>query len=299
MRETRIGGLRFSEWADGRRLLIIESDRLKKCIQYCNKKRIQALHISRYHGYKLDNIDFLADCPEIQDIHLQSGIPDLNGLYSLHKLTRLSVVFEHKINFALLPRLVNLATDWSAEVDNGLFSARRLKRLWLRGYRPKQIRNLARIENLVNLEYLHIIFANITSTDGIESLPKLKQLGLSYCRNLKDISALRKRAETLNELEIDRCGKLQSLEATLEKLNQLRKIILCRCGTLRGLNFVKRLPRLEFLSFVEVDILDGDLTPCLDLKYVGFQNKRHFSHTFEEVRSAIQKRSRGRDLYPR
>jgi hypothetical protein len=169
--------------------------------------------------------------------------------------------------------------------------------LWLRGYRPKKYHDLSRFKAIDKLEHLHIALSNIKTLKGIEALHVLRELALSYCRSLEDISELSENTATLQELQIDRCKKARNLEMMLKKLKQLRKIILSHCRDLPSLKFVKQLPKLEFLSFVDTNVLDGDITPCLNLKFVGFMNKRHFSHTFEEVRSIIEKRTNEQNLY--
>ena len=49
-------------------------------------------------------------------------------------------------------------------------------------------------------------------------------------------------------------------------------------------------PKLQEISFVEINVEDGDLSPCLGLDYVGFFNKRHYSHTVAEVDAIIAER---------
>ena len=46
MSEVMIDGFRFSKWAYGRQLLIVESARLRECIDYILTNHITWLHIS-------------------------------------------------------------------------------------------------------------------------------------------------------------------------------------------------------------------------------------------------------------
>jgi len=46
------------------------------------------------------------------------------------------------------------------------------------------------------------------------------------------------------------------------------------------------MPALESFAFVGTKVLDGDMTPAIRLKYAGFDDKRHYSHTIDEVRKA-------------
>jgi len=44
------------------------------------------------------------------------------------------------------------------------------------------------------------------------------------------------------------------------------------------------MPNLEDFRFMSTDISDGDMTPTIRLKYAAFSNKKHFSHTLEQIR---------------
>ncbi|MDE7303291.1 MAG: hypothetical protein K2N60_08260, partial [Oscillospiraceae bacterium] len=54
-----------------------------------------------------------------------------------------------------------------------------------------------------------------------------------------------------------------------------------------SLDFILDMPKLREISFVNSNIIDGDMTPLLKhspkLEFVGFNNKRHYSHLWEDV----------------
>jgi hypothetical protein len=50
-----------------------------------------------------------------------------------------------------------------------------------------------------------------------------------------------------------------------------------------GTDGIKML-NLEFISFVGTNILDGNLHWCKGIGYVGFENKRHYSHKFKDFK---------------
>ena len=43
------------------------------------------------------------------------------------------------------------------------------------------------------------------------------------------------------------------------------------------------MPKLKFFSFVDTNIDDGDLTPCMRLEYAGTLNKRHYNMKAEDL----------------
>jgi hypothetical protein len=53
--------------------------------------------------------------------------------------------------------------------------------------------------------------------------------------------------------------------------------------------------RLDFFSFVDTNVLDGDLSPLLDLpklRYVGTMDKRNYSHKMAEFNELLAQRDR-------
>ena len=143
---------------------------------------------------------------------------------------------------------------------------------------------------------LGVVQCSIDSATGVEHLRKLCCLELSYCPRLEDITPLARLSDGLLELELDHCKKIPDL-TFLRCLRRLRKLIVSDCGEVATLGFIKAMTDLEFLSFVGTNVLDGDMTPCFNLKYAGFMNKRHYSHTFEEVEAKIaEPAGKGSDL---
>ena len=63
------------------------------------------------------------------------------------------------------------------------------------------------------------------------------------------------------------------------------------CGNLASLAFLNKLLALDEFRFVKMEVLDGDLTPLLRLKSVGFIDKRSYSHTCAEVEAITAQHS--------
>ena len=149
MADLIIDGFRFVEWPRGRRFLIIESDRLPECVAYCREKQIQWLDVTPSHGYRRGDLDFLHDCTHATGIFLMSSFADMSGLYALQRLTWLSAICRHEIDFAAFPVLADVATDWNPVIDDSLFGKSSLTRLWLRGYKSpsRTLQCLAALRN--------------------------------------------------------------------------------------------------------------------------------------------------------
>lgn len=135
------------------------------------------------------------------------------------------------------------------------------------------------------LRELSIVQCGVPSLDGvIGDISGVTQLELAYCPKVRSVKRLTE-FSALVTLDIQSMKNVQDWSA-LATLKGLSKLKLSGCGNVRDLNFVKQLPALNFFTFVETPIESGDLSPLLEsdsLKYVGFLNKRNFSHSLEEI----------------
>ena len=62
------------------------------------------------------------------------------------------------------------------------------------------------------------------------------------------------------------------------------------------LAWTKGMDDLDFFSFVETNVEDGDLAPLLDLprlEYVGTMDKKHYNYTFDAINELLAQRTRG------
>ncbi len=49
----------------------------------------------------------------------------------------------------------------------------------------------------------------------------------------------------------------------------IKKMLILDCGSIQSLEFINKMTSLEFLSFGQTNILDGNLSYCKRLNYVG------------------------------
>ena len=283
-------GFPFLKYPDGRMFLSVQSGRLAECVRYCRDADVRHLHLSPYHGFGGNDTDFLKDCPRVTDVHLQGGTFDLSGLYHLGDLTFLSAVFElrQELDLRRFPALAELRADWHPRRLAGLYDCPRLARLVLRKYKPRS-RDLTDLGRLASLESLQLVQSPITSLAGVEAMSRLWELELHYCARLTDVTALAARADTLQRLRLDRCRNVAGREG-VARLRRLTHLSFCGDSPIPSIGFVRGMPRLRFFAFVGTDVLDGDMTPLLGLGYAGFDSKRHYSHTFEQVQQIIRDR---------
>jgi protein phosphatase 1 regulatory subunit 7 len=88
-------------------------------------------------------------------------------------------------------------------------------------------------------------------------------------------------------LHIETCSSIQDF-AALAKCKSLRRLRYINCGVIGSLAPLRDFKALEEFRFVKTNVLDGDMTPLMSLKSIGFENKRHYSHTPEQIDAAIR-----------
>jgi len=152
-------------------------------------------------------------------------------------------------------------------------------------YRPKS-KDLSEMQSLENLVYLNLIQSNIESLKGIGKFRNLKRLELNYCLKLSSELGIDDLADSLEILYIEQSKKL-SLGTNIEKLKKLRVLCFNDCGPIESLEFIRDLPKLIDVRFVNTNILDGNLNPAIShptLKNCGYLNKRHYNIDCEEMK---------------
>ncbi|PFB27737.1 hypothetical protein [Bacillus cereus] len=262
----------------------IHENRLDEYVDFINTNNFTDVYINDLR-YSLDHINFLERCPQIESLHISSTtITDYSALYKLKNLKSLALEEPQvPLNVTALESYTNLEElyiQWNKNIT-GFESCPNLKELYIWKYKPKQ-KNLEELMSLQKLEKLRITQGNINSLKGCRAFPKLKHLEIYYLRNLEHIDEIENNASTLTYIEFDHCSKIKN-HGYLRYLTELETVILSGCGNIQNLQFVKELPKLKLLSFVDSTIVDGNLEPCVGIDFVGFNNKRHYSHKFNEL----------------
>jgi hypothetical protein len=182
--------------------------------------------------------------------------------------------------------LIWLSLEWSPKtILPTAVSNNNLQYLSIRSYKNKSLETIPFYKNLIGLT---LDFGSVVSLSGIERFINLRLYEHRYGHNLYDISAL-KNLPSLIEIELNHCRKIY-IDNIFEHCRQLKILRYFGCANLSSLSFLKKLKDIEFFSFSDINIEDGDLTPLLKLKYFGFYpNKKHYSHTLDELRKIQQK----------
>lgn len=275
------------DWGDYK-VMSIDSRRIDECMRFYRRRKLDGVSVSPYEGYKRKNLSFLKDYPFIEGVVAPyAGNLDLSDLSALRKLKFISLHNTKKsLDYAQFPYLEEIRVQWHSGLRLPETSLR-MRHLYLAQY-ASQTKDCTDLPHYVNLDSLELVLGSTRSLKGLEKYKKLKHLALHQLTKLEGLGDLK--SPSLDFLDMEVCRKISDY-THLTTLRNLRVLRIGRCARIPSLDFIKRMRKLEELIFVETDVEDGDLSPCLRLKYVDFFNKRHFSHTREQVHAIIAERA--------
>jgi len=251
---------------------------------------IAELEINVAKGWRGHNIDFVRTFPQLQSLEVFSlGLKDVSAVHHLHSLKRLAVTTycETPIDASQFPELESIALEWRPGCES-VFACSTLRECFINRYSSK---GTLPVERLPHLESLSILNSSIRSLHGLVPLKSLTRLRIAGLRTLSSLSGIDSLVK-LVDLDISSCNKLTSI-TEVYNLRKLIRLMLNNCGSIESLRPILALHQLTTISFWEsTTIADGDLSPLLaltSLKQVSFANRRHYSHTREQILADISR----------
>jgi hypothetical protein len=228
-------------------------DRLSKLNQ------IYAINIDGEHK----GADFLQERLELRYLHL----PRQRGMFSLRRLVNLRVLSLHGSNFC----------DYDALLQLRGFSAFN----W--GSDSADIRKLSASTHLASLS---LNKTNISTLNGISEFLELRELDVYAAPKLVDISDLERMPDSrIDRIQFERCANIKDW-SVLGAVKSVRHLLLISCGKMETLEFVRSLPKIQYVAVPETKILDGNLAKCFDnpsLRAIGFLNSKSYDLRAEDA----------------
>ena len=253
-------------------------------IEYINKNKIEQARVI------MPCVEFLNCCPSLKYLRIEQLYVDkpldFSPLYKMKVIKHLSCNNEvsivnnkeiKKFNTIDYSKIKGLESLQVSQLPNhkNYTNISTLKSLSISAYLNND-KNLKGMFSSKILDTLEMILCKEESLDGIETSEKLQCLYIYYNRSLNDISALRNVKKTLKALKIEHCSKVNDF-SVLEELENLEYLQIIGNNVLPDIQFIKKLKKLKTFMF-DVNILDGDLTPCLSLNYVAcLKYKKHYN----------------------
>lgn len=235
----------------------------------------------------MPDLRFLLSCPTLKHLRIIPSYDspdefDFTPLYELPEIMSLNCQNQYGdkmqhmgiIDYSKIQGLVNLFVSVNRGAVN-FDKVESLKTLDVGGFRGKR-RDLSDLFCSKELDTLRLIDCGIHSLDGIETSHKMQCLYLHYNRSLHDISSLCNVGQTLRALRIENCSKIRDF-SVLAELENLELLELSGSNTLPNLDFLKSMKNLKTFIF-NMNVLNGDLTPCLALSYVySEKDRKHYN----------------------
>lgn len=213
------------------------------------------------------------NAPDDLDLSPIYELPEVKELYCYNRYGEDGKYFR-EVDYLRVPGLISI----NFEANRGTLNYNRvetLRSVHAGGFRGKN-RDLTDLFCSTEVDTLSLIQCGMNSLNGIETSRKMQCVYLHYNRCLNDISALGKVKETLRALRIENCPQIKDF-SVLGELEQLELLQLMGSNVLPSLDFLKRMKNLKTFVF-SVNVLDGDLSPCLGLSYVySAKDRRHYN----------------------
>ena len=255
-------------------------------MEYAQKEGLTGIAISPLGGFRLPNLSFLKSFPNVEKLTiLHSEMIDISAVSALKRLRYLQISGKSKQSLDLrdFPLLQELGVQWWPKLYFGdLLPSLRTLRLSQYATRTNDLTALPQIPELIDLK---LVQSSKLTLSGINRFPSLRKFSVAYFPQLTKLLPLAAfRDSNLETLEFDHCKKLTDHDE-VRAIVSLKRLAFNSCGEIPSLRFLNDLPLLESFSFVNTNIVDGDLTPCLRLKFVGFFDKRHYSHRNADIKT--------------
>jgi hypothetical protein len=264
--------------------LKIESDRISESIKFIKENEIDKIYISRVFGYKLDDIKPLLELEGIKGFEYQeSGNKvSLKGIESFSQLEHLRIDDDQNVDLSKFPNLKYLIIKWSNKIEN-FDSCDKLEQLFLWNFNSTE-KSFIQFPLLNGLTELELNFGNATTLDELLLSNSVKKLEFNYYPKLNTIKKLGE-FSALQSIKFSNCKNIEDFQA-LTNLKNLKSLSINNCGSLKDIEFIRDMNNLTQFIFVDTNIINGDLSPLTDdrFEYIGFNDKRHYSHNYEELK---------------
>ncbi len=270
-------------------LLDVRPETLEPAIELLAQHGALNNHFSGLHITGLDDLEFLRDYPLLLYLVGEELSPKaLQSVESLSNLRGLRLnAPKGGVDLTCFPNLEEFIGDWHRG-NSGIGDCGELRTLRAWGFRSTEP-DLSALAKCARLERLWLVRPGIKSIEGIESLEDLRYLDLAYAPKIESLTPLAAPTVDLRELSLANMKAITDY-SPLASIRKLRRLSIFKCAPMEDLAWTKGMDYLDSIGFVETKVLNGDLSPLLSLpllRYVGAGNKKHYSHTDEELNALL------------
>lgn len=259
-------------------------------IEAFNKSELTELMItSHFSQGQIKDLNFLSKVQHVKRLTIDFWYSDINltGLYSLTELENLILYVDKKsakkVSFSQFKNLKELTVNFfPSNSDDAILPS--VEHLFLISARIKS-RTFKELSHLNSLKSLYVRESNFETLEGLPS--SVEKLDFWGCRSLKSLSGIEGAKDSLQEVTIEKSRKLTDYSG-LSQCQELNKLHIIDCGPISSISFLNEMPKLKDGSFLfyGADILDKDVSPGLGCNQIGFDSKKEYNYTLEQI-SAI------------
>jgi hypothetical protein len=221
---------------------------------------------------------------------------DISAINNFHQLEVFHAGMstpQSAIDLANFPNIRVLDIKWHKNYKS-LFTLTNTIRLFLWGFKPKS-RDLSELMGWNKLVYARLTQPGVDCLDGIENLPRLKELSLANVRSLKRFfSNDRLTKLPLEELAFDLCKNIDI--NSIPKIDTLKILRFIQIGKQKTLqDILPKFPSLETLVFTQSELEDSTLSYLLEhptLKKVIIDHKKHYSLKEKDIQKLLDEKNK-------
>lgn len=253
---------------------------------------ISALRLSSGAGWQDTDISFVSDLHFLTGIEVYSWrVKDVTPIFGIAGLryVGLQSEFTSVARFDALIKLETCKLVWRPKVT-GLEQCSKLRHVNIDNY-PES--DLTQLSSLSLLQRLQVSSKKLSSLQGVQLMPSLRDIDVFDCPRLQDVSWLTG-CVSLRSMEFESCRKMAKIPEDL-KSNCLETVELVDCGEVVSLAPLQNCINLTKLRFVgDTRIIDGDFQWMVEhqnLRNVWFANRLNYTFSREALDRQLQAKS--------
>ena len=255
-------------------------------LQYVNQHFLDKILLD-FSYEKATDLSFLCNIEKLEFLDIY-GIIDASLIGSLVNLKFLRVHSSTPINLGKFPNLEWISTSTPNQLV-GFEELKSLKSASLIGGNELCSRKILDIVGSIpTIDTLVLERTEITDLSFLKMVPNLQVLILKENFRLSNLVGLDKNRNSLKCLKIIGTAKIDSF-LEIGEIQSLEFLYIDTCKAVSSILFINNLKNLKGAVFGNTNIVDGNLTPLLNLDYgVAIPIKRHYYSIQNGIQSHIK-----------
>lgn len=280
MDKVYIDGICFDSFKGELQAVVLSGNNIDEELNAMREHGLKRVVLNRYFcGDRINDLDFLKDYPEVQDVRMSNEDFDCKGLLYLKDLESLCISGNHFSDYSIFPSLKVL----SVSQKKPFLLPNKLEALYLYGCKMKE----KGLDAFKFPDTLKDLSCRRSDLQNLHSLPPtLEILDLGLVRPLTSLEGLESCAKSLKNLEIEYSPHIKDFSA-LEKCTNMEKLLLLNCGQIPSIGFVRNMPKLKHFAFSRSYVVDNDLSPLKSIPSVAFTNHKNYNYKLKDFRDDI------------